>query len=76
MQKIGIARALYKKPEILLLDEATSALDEQSEKEILKTIQSLKGRITIIIVTHKKNILDYCDKIYSLSQGNIIQVNK
>jgi ABC-type multidrug transport system fused ATPase/permease subunit len=76
MQKIGIARALYKKPEILLLDEATSALDEQSEKEILKTIQSLKGKITIIIVTHKKNILDYCDKIYSLSQGNIIQVNK
>jgi ABC-type multidrug transport system fused ATPase/permease subunit len=76
MQKIGIARALYKKPEILLLDEATSALDDQSEKEILKTIQGLKGKITIIIVTHKKNILDYCDKIYSLSQGNIIQINK
>jgi len=75
MQKIGIARALYKKPEILLLDEATSALDDQSEKEILKTIQILKGKITIIVVTHKKNILDYCDKIYSLSQGNIIQVN-
>jgi ABC-type multidrug transport system fused ATPase/permease subunit len=76
MQKIGIARALYKKPEILLLDEATSALDDQSEKEILKTIQSLKGKITVIIVTHKKNILDYCDKIYGLSQGNIIQINK
>jgi ABC-type bacteriocin/lantibiotic exporter with double-glycine peptidase domain len=76
MQKIGIARALYKKPEILLLDEATSALDDQSEKEILKTIQSLKGKITVIIVSHKKNILDYCDKIYSLSQGNIIQINK
>jgi ABC-type methionine transport system ATPase subunit len=42
MQKIGIARALYKKPEILLLDEATSALDDQSEKEILKIIQGLK----------------------------------
>jgi ABC-type multidrug transport system fused ATPase/permease subunit len=75
-QKIGIARALYKKPEILLLDEATSALDDQSEKEILKTIQSLKGKVTIIIVTHKKNILDCCDKIYSLSRGNIVQVNK
>jgi ABC-type bacteriocin/lantibiotic exporter with double-glycine peptidase domain len=76
MQKIGIARALYKKPEILLLDEATSALDDQSEKEILKIIQGLKGKITVIIATHKKNILDYCDKIYGLSQGNIIQINK
>jgi ATP-binding cassette, subfamily B, bacterial PglK len=66
MQKIAIARALYKKSEVLFLDEATSALDEKSEKEISKTILKLKGKITIIIVTHKKNMLEYCDKVYNL----------
>ena len=70
-QKIGIARALYKNPEILLLDEATSALDIDSENEILKTIEKLNKKLTIVIVTHKKNILEYCDQIYILKDQNL-----
>lgn len=66
MQKISIARALYKKSEILLLDEATSALDENAEKEILNTIIKLKKKVTIIVITHKKDFLKYCDKVYNI----------
>jgi ABC-type multidrug transport system fused ATPase/permease subunit len=71
LQKIAIARALYKNPEILLLDEATSALDIDSENEILKTIEKLNKKLTIVIVTHKKNILKYCDQIYILKDQNL-----
>jgi len=67
MQKIGIARALYKKSEILLLDEATSALDENAEEEILNTITKLKNKVTIIAITHKKDFLKYCDNVYNIS---------
>jgi ABC-type bacteriocin/lantibiotic exporter with double-glycine peptidase domain len=66
MQKIGIARALYKKSEILLLDEATSALDENAEEEILNTITKLKKKVTIIAITHKKDLLKYCDNVYNI----------
>jgi ABC-type bacteriocin/lantibiotic exporter with double-glycine peptidase domain len=68
-QRLGIARALYKKPEILILDEATSALDNESEEQIFKTINSLKNKITIIIVTHKKSLIEFCDKKYKVHKG-------
>jgi ABC-type bacteriocin/lantibiotic exporter with double-glycine peptidase domain len=65
-QKIGIARALYKRSEILLLDEATSALDENAEKEIINTITKLKKKVTVIAITHRKEFLKYCDSVYNL----------
>ena len=72
-QRIGIARALYKNPEILILDEATNALDEKSEKEILNTVCNLKDNLTIILVSHKKTVLDFCDKVYEIKNGHLIQ---
>jgi ABC-type bacteriocin/lantibiotic exporter with double-glycine peptidase domain len=73
-QRMSIARALYKRPEILILDEATSSLDERSEKEILHTINNLKNKLTIIIVAHKKSVLNFCDKIYEIKEGKINQI--
>jgi ABC-type multidrug transport system fused ATPase/permease subunit len=74
-QKMGIARALYRCPEILILDEATSALDVKSENEILHTIENLKDKFTIIIVAHKKSVLDICHKVYEIRNG-ILFLNK
>ena len=65
-QRIGIARALAKKPRILILDEATNALDIRTENEILNGISNLKGELTIIIISHDENSLKICDKIIDL----------
>jgi len=70
-QRIGIARALYKNPEILILDEATNALDENSENQIIKKICDLKDNITIIIVSHKKEIFKHCDVVYNIKNGKL-----
>jgi len=72
-QRIGIARALYKNPDILVLDEATSALDPLTENNILKSLQKLKGEITIIMIAHRYNSVKECDVIYKLEHGSIIQ---
>jgi ABC-type multidrug transport system fused ATPase/permease subunit len=67
-QRIGIARALYKDPQILILDEYTNALDIETEKEIVKEVNSLKSNKTIITITHKSSSLKFCDKIYKLTE--------
>lgn len=71
-QRIGIARALYKKPEILIFDEATSALDVISEKALAEEIFKLKGKLTTIIVAHKLTNVIHCDCIYVLNKGRVI----
>lgn len=71
IQRIGIARALIINPDILIFDEATSALDTFTENEILKDINLLKNK-TIIMISHRMNTLKYCDKIYLMDKGEII----
>ena len=72
-QRIAIARAFLKNPDILLLDEATSALDKDTEKEVQKNIDELlKGRTTITIA-HRLNTIINSDKIYVLESGEIIE---
>ena len=71
-QRIAIARALYRKPKILILDEPTSSLDPISEGKLKDTINSLKGKLTIIIITHRMNIIDRVDKIYELKEKKLI----
>ena len=65
-QRIGLARALYHDPGILILDEATSALDTETEKEVMNSIDSLKGEKTIIIVAHRLSTLSNVDYIYKI----------
>jgi len=70
-QRIGIARALYRDPEILILDEATSSLDNLTEKKIMDSVQSLKRKKTLIIVTHRLTTVNKCDKIFFINKGKI-----
>jgi ATP-binding cassette, subfamily B, bacterial PglK len=71
-QRIGIARALYHNPEIIFLDEATSALDNDTEKEIMKAIDGLKGEKTLIIIAHRLSTIANCDIVYKVDKGMIL----
>ena len=73
IQRIGIARALYFKPEILILDEATNALDEETERNIMQEISKLKKTYTIITITHKKEVAEFCDEIYLIEGLKIVK---
>ena len=70
-QRIGIARALYDNPEILILDEATSALDNDTEKAIMESINMLHGHKTLIIIAHRLQTIEQCDKVYRVMDGKI-----
>jgi ABC-type multidrug transport system fused ATPase/permease subunit len=71
-QRIGIARALYHNPEILFMDEATSALDNETEKEIMKAIDGLKGEKTLIIIAHRLSTIENCDIVFKINNGRLI----
>ena len=71
LQRIGIARALYLKPEILVLDEATNALDVNTERLVFDSIKKNYNNITIIWITHRASSLNLCDSIYYLNKNNI-----
>ena len=70
-QRIGIARALYKNPDIIILDEATSSLDLDTEKKLIDTIQDIKSGKTIVIISHRASTLKICDKIYEIKNKKI-----
>ena len=70
-QRIGIARALYRNTQIIVFDEATSALDFATEGEILQTVNALKGTRTLIIITHRLNTIQNCDRIYEVKDGKM-----
>ena len=70
-QRIGIARALYEDPEVLVLDEATSALDNETESAIMDSINHLHGKKTLIIIAHRLQTIEKCDRIYRVDNGSI-----
>ena len=70
IQRIGIARALYRDNEILIFDEVTNSLDEKTANEILNGIMNIKNK-TIIIVSHNLENLAKCDHIYEFSNGKL-----
>lgn len=72
-QRLFIARELYKNPNLLILDEATSALDTESERYIQKSIDSLKGSMTVVIIAHRLSTIKNCDTIYVLDKGRILE---
>lgn len=74
-QRICIARALIHDTPFLILDEATSALDMSTEKEIINNISKIFTDKSVIIVTHKTEILNHCDKIYTIQNKKVVQIN-
>ena len=70
-QRIGIARALYNDPEVLILDEATSALDNDTEAQIMESINALHGKKTLVIVAHRLQTIEKCDMVYRVQDGKI-----
>ena len=70
-QRVGIARALYRNTGLLILDEFTSSLDKITEETIFSSILKLKGKKTIILISHNLNLIKKCDKIYKLENGKL-----
>jgi len=73
-QRVALARAFYHNRDVLVMDEATSALDNETEQEIVKEIKQLKGKKTMIVIAHRLTTLQYCDRIYELRGGEVINV--
>lgn len=70
IQRVAVARALARSAPVLLLDEATSALDEETEIELLKSLRGDKDK-TVLIITHRKRVFDFCDRVLWLKDGSI-----
>jgi ABC-type bacteriocin/lantibiotic exporter with double-glycine peptidase domain len=73
LQRIAIARALYKKSELLILDESTNSLDPESEFQFFKFLKNIAKEITIIIISHDNKNLVMCDKIYIIDKKMIFK---
>jgi ATP-binding cassette subfamily C protein len=71
MQRLGLARALYSKPGLLVMDEATSALDAESEAEIQKALDDMRGKVTVVLIAHRLNTIQHADKVILLETGKV-----
>ena len=73
-QRIGIARALYRKPDVLVFDEATSALDGLTEEAVMEAIRHLSGERTVILIAHRLRTLEACDRLVMLEGGRAVAI--
>jgi ABC-type bacteriocin/lantibiotic exporter with double-glycine peptidase domain len=64
--------AFYKNSNVIILDEATNALDYETEKKIIKSINDIKYKVTVIIISHRFSTLRGCNKIFILKKGKLI----
>jgi len=70
-QRLGLARALYTRPGLLVMDEATSALDAESESEIAKALDELRGSVTVVLIAHRLNTIQHADEVFLIEQGKV-----
>lgn len=75
-QRIAIARTMYYDPEILVLDEATSALDNETEREVMESIDALQGKKTLIIIAHRLTTIQKCHRVYEVVNGGLVERDK
>ena len=71
---VSIARALLKNTSLIILDEATSALDEQTESTVIKGVERLMSKNTIIVISHHYNAIKDVDKVFVLDDGRIASI--
>jgi ABC-type multidrug transport system fused ATPase/permease subunit len=72
IQRLGLARALYSKPGLLIMDEATSALDAESEAEIAKALDQMRGKVTVVLIAHRLNTVQHADRVFLIDNGHLI----
>ena len=72
LQRLSIARALYKQADVLILDEATSALDQETESHLMSALKQYNSELTVIMVAHRLNTLSGCDRLYYMADGKVI----
>lgn len=72
-QRMSIARALASRPSVLVLDEPTSALDVESEEAVIDTLARLRGRVTVVVVTHRDSTLRVCDRVLAFEDQRVVE---
>lgn len=72
VQRLGLARALYSNPGLLVMDEATAALDAESEAEIQKALDGLRGKVTVVLIAHRVNTIQNADVVFLLEEGKLV----
>ena len=72
IQRLGLARALYTKPNLIVLDEATSALDAATEASIAGVIRGLGGDTTVIVIAHRLSTIQHADQVHVMENGRIL----
>ena len=75
-QRLALARAFYRQAKFLILDEATSALDNQTESEVIQSLEIIGRRCTTLVIAHRLSTIKKCDRIYEFSGGKIIASGK
>ncbi len=71
-QRIAVARALYRNPEVLIFDEATSSLDYKNQELLTNTMIKLRGIKTMIVVAHRLDTVKYCDRVVVIENGRLV----
>jgi putative ABC transport system ATP-binding protein len=76
-QRVAIAKALYSNPSIILADEPTASLDSERAYEVMELLRKVtkQKRTTTIVVTHDTRLVDYCDKVYNMTDGVLTEID-
>ena len=74
IQRIGIARSLYNNPDLIILDEFTSSLDRETENKVINEINDIKGKKTVVMISHKESTLLKCDTVFKLKDNELVKL--